>query len=126
MIRATFRTVVIALLPCSAIAGQQECDPVRVERSWSQCAVCHSVAEGDDTKFGPNLHGVLGRMSGSLQGYVFSTAMTQSRLKWAPRTIDQFLTDPQSVVPGNGMPYGPVSDRGTRAAIICKLASSNN
>ncbi|PTT96603.1 cytochrome c class I [Pseudomonas sp. HMWF031] len=124
--KATFRTVVIALLPCSAIASQQNCDPVQVERSWSQCSICHSVTKRDDTKFGPNLHGVLGRMSGSLLGYVFSTAMTQSRLKWTPGTIDLFLTDPQTLVPGNDMPYGPVSDPGTRAAIICKLANSNN
>lgn len=123
---AASRAVVFALISCSAIADQQECDPMRVSQGWNQCAVCHSVMEGDNSAFGPNLHGVLGRISGSLVGYAFSEAMVKSRLTWTQSAMDVFLSAPQSLVPGNAMPYGAVSDPAERAAIICKLANSNN
>lgn len=123
---AASRAVVITLISCNAIASQQECDPIRVSQSWSQCAVCHSVTAGDHSAFGPNLHGVLGRISGSLAGYAFSEAMVKSRLTWTQSAIGVFLSAPQSVVPGNAMPYGAVSDPAERAAIMCKLANSNN
>ena len=124
--RNRFASMLLTLISTSAMAGQRECDPVMSDQAWTQCAVCHSLKLGDSSQFGPNLHGVLGRRSGSLPGYVFSPALANSFFVWTASKLDVFLTGPQILVPGSRMPYRGLADAQVRDAIICKLANSTN
>ena len=59
------------------------------------CRTCHSVKEGDN-RLGPNLHGIIGRKSGSLKNYGYSESMAKSDLVWDKPTLDRFIADPES------------------------------
>lgn len=87
-------------------------DAARGERVFQRCYACHSVEAGENKLPGPNLRGVLGRRAGSLPGFRYSPAMieagTRGGLVWTRQTLDQFLADPERVVPGTemGLPAG--------------------
>lgn len=87
----------------------------------NHCRTCHSLDEGDN-RLGPSLHGVLGRQAGTLEGYTFTRSMTQSGVTWDAESLDAFITNPDSVVPGHGMrPYAGISDPEVREKIIAAL-----
>ncbi|MEZ5831871.1 MAG: cytochrome c [Dongiaceae bacterium] len=71
------------------------------------CGTCH-VADADaGPRQGPNLFGVVGRKAGSLSGFSYSPAFVagDSGLVWDEGTLDRWISDPQSVIPGAVMPY---------------------
>jgi cytochrome c len=43
------------------------------------CRTCHTLKEGDN-RLGPNLHNIMGRKSGSVPGYGYSSAMKDADL----------------------------------------------
>ena len=70
----------------------------------SQCTGCHALEPGRH-RAGPSLHGLFGRMAGSLDGYDFSPAMVEAEIEWTPATLDEFLADPGGMVPGTRMVF---------------------
>ena len=86
------------------------------------CRTCHMVKEGDNRQ-GPNLHKIVGRKAGSLPGYAFSSALKGADFVWDEEKLDQFIANPDHVVPGNSMkPYGGLSSSDDRKKIITYLA----
>ena len=85
------------------------------ERAFAECAACHSVDGSPGV--GPTLKGIVGRASASVPGFAYSGAFRRARLQWTP-ALDKYVADPQSVVPGNVMPYAGMSDPAQRAALI--------
>lgn len=90
------------------------------------CRTCHSV-KADDNRLGPHLHGVIGRKAGTVEGFSYSPAMTQSGVIWDAATLDKFIAAPDAVVNGNNMkPFAGLNDAGKRKAIIDYLTSAAN
>ena len=88
------------------------------------CRTCHMVKESDN-RLGPNLHKIVGRKAGSLQGYGFSSAMKEAGFVWDEEKLDRFIANPDEVVPGNSMkPYGGLSSSDDRKKIIAYLAQA--
>ncbi len=87
------------------------------------CAVCHSFARGEPNKIGPNLFGVIGKMSGAAPGYMYSPAMTNAKLTWDNANLNAFLAGPQKKVPGTKMGFPGFSDPSEQADVIAYLAS---
>jgi cytochrome c len=81
------------------------------------CAVCHTVEAGKN-KIGPSLFGVVGRKSGSIDGFKYSEAMKKADLTWSNDTLDKYLTDPKTFVPGNRMTYAGLKKEADRKAVI--------
>jgi len=78
------------------------------QRLFDRCLPCHTVAEGAPHSLGPNLFGVVDRMAGTAEGYVYSPAMANAGITWTPENLARFLKDlngssPDSFVPGNRM-----------------------
>lgn len=89
------------------------------------CRTCHMVKEGDN-RLGPNLHKIVGRKAGSLPDYAFSSAMKQAGFVWDEEKLDQFIANPDNVVPGHNMkPYGGLSSTDDRKKIISFLSQQN-
>ncbi|HWE76175.1 MAG TPA: c-type cytochrome [Stellaceae bacterium] len=88
----------------------------------NNCAVCHSTDPGTN-KLGPSLAGVVGRKSGSLGDYSYSPAMAKLGATWDNATLDKYLTDPQTMVPGTKMIFPGVKDANDRKALIDYLAT---
>jgi cytochrome c len=82
-----------------------------------RCSGCHSL---DKDKEGPRLHGVYGRVAGSVPGFEYSDALKASHLTWDADTLDRWLTDPEQFVHGNDMAFRLVK-ADERAAIIAFL-----
>src|SRR5580658_5902307 len=72
-------------------------------------------------KIGPSLFGVIGRHAGSAPGFDYSEAMKVAPVTWTDETLDRYLADPKSVVPGNKMPYQGVKNDERRKEIIAYL-----
>jgi cytochrome c len=84
----------------------------------NNCRTCHSWKK-DDNRLGPSLHGVVGRESGTEEGFKYSAAMKEANITWDEGTLDKFITNPDSVVPNNNMkPFTGISDAKVRKDII--------
>lgn len=109
-----------------ALAGLSA-GPVRAADNGEQlfrryCSVCHSTEPGQN-KVGPSLAGVVGRQSGTEAGFNYSEGMQSAHLTWDEATLDKYLTDPKTTVPGNKMLFQGVKNPDERHAIIDYLKS---
>lgn len=83
--------------PVGSLADKQHGEVV-----FRACAGCHHE-RADAT--GPDLHGVVGRKAGALDGFRYSNAMKRANLVWTVENLRAYLRDPQAVVKGNRMPF---------------------
>lgn len=88
---------------------------------FTECAACHST---DGTNgVGPSLKDVVGRNSASVPGFAYSNAMKRAKLQWTAAQLDKYIASPQTVVPGNTMPYAGMMDATRRAALVAYLST---
>ncbi|MFO1297526.1 MAG: c-type cytochrome [Rubrivivax sp.] len=85
----------------------------------ARCGACHSV-QAD--RIGPRHAGVFGRKAGSLSGFDYSPALRASSVVWNEKTLEQWLGDPESLIPGQRMGY-QIGDAALRADIVAYLAT---
>lgn len=110
-----------------AAAGDTAIDLAALgEDAFQTCNGCHVIEAGAPSTAGPNLHGAVGRVAGSLDGYPYSDAMLASDVTWDDASLDQFLADPAGYLPGTDMVAGAVRDDEARAAIIAYLTSNSS
>ena len=95
-------------------------DAARGEQKFGDCAACHTVENGVNN-VGPSLHGVFGRKAGDVADYRYSAALKRSGITWTARSLDEFIADPQKLVPANRMPYAGMPDAADRADLIAYL-----
>jgi cytochrome c len=81
------------------------------------CAACHTVEAGKN-KIGPSLAGVVGRKAGSAQGFKYSDPMTKSGVTWTEESLDKYIADPKSFIPGNKMAFTGIKKEDERHAVI--------
>jgi cytochrome c len=103
-----------ALDPAAAKDGQAQFAKI--------CGNCHADAPGK-TKVGPSLFGVVGRESGSLEGFTYSSAMKNAHITWTPDTLDRYVESPKVIVPGTRMGYTGMKQSNDRHALIAYLNS---
>ncbi len=76
-------------------------DPDLGARAYrTSCAGCHSI---ERNRIGPRHAGVVGRRAATQPGYTYSSALQESRIRWTPRQLDRWLTNPRDLVPGTRM-----------------------
>ncbi|MDN2700813.1 MULTISPECIES: c-type cytochrome [unclassified Janthinobacterium] len=68
----------------------------------SMCISCHSI---DYNGVGPAHKGVFGRKAGSVADYNYSPAVKASAIVWGEKTLDQWLSGPEKLIPGQKMGY---------------------
>jgi cytochrome c len=91
-----------------------------MQQAFELCAGCHTVKAGGIHRYGPNLHGVIGRRAGSLPDYGYSQAMRRADIVWSAQTLDTFLQSPTHLVPGTRM-YNAFPSAERRALVIAYL-----
>ena len=86
------------------------------------CRECHAFDKGDN-RIGPTLYGVVGRKAGTVPGFGYSESLKDSGITWNEKNLDQWITNPNSVVPGNNMGaiFSGLPDAKERAKIIAFL-----
>jgi cytochrome c len=95
-------------------------DAARGEARFQDCAACHKLEAGANN-VGPSLHDIFGRKAGVVADFRYSPAMKRSGITWTPETLDQFIADPQAMVPANRMPYAGMANSNDRADLIVYL-----
>ena len=106
--------------PPPALAGMG--DPERGRLLFRACIACHSLGPGEH-RLGPSLAGVFGRKAGAAEGFrYYSPALRSSNVFWNELTLDAWIADPRSLVPGSGTGFAGLSDAQARADLIAYLA----
>ena len=116
------RGIVLLALFVGAIAGRaQAADPAAGQAVFkAQCGICHSPLQGKNL-VGPSLFGIIGRKSGTVEGFHYSAANRNAEITWNAAILDKYLTAPRAVVPGTIMTYAGLKDDAKRADVIAYL-----
>jgi cytochrome c2 len=110
----------VAAFVVASAAPARAADPEKGKAVFEQCAACHSL-DGSGDYDGPSLKGVIGRKAGSLDDYRYSAAMKRSDVTWNAATLDKYITDPQTFIPGNRMAFAGIADQAERDDLIAFL-----
>ncbi|HML29758.1 MAG TPA: c-type cytochrome [Hyphomicrobium sp.] len=131
LLRSFHSTVVVAALAASvglvgttaAVVAQGSDDDPELAFN-GHCRECHAFDKGDN-RIGPTLYGVVGRKAGSVAGFSYSESLKDSGITWTEQNLDQWITNPNKLVPGNNMGaiFSGLSDAKERAKIIAFLKS---
>jgi len=83
--------------------GLMEADALRGKDIFERrCTGCHAMEQDRE---GPRLRGVFGRTSGTVAGFDYSPALKKAQVVWNENTLEQWLADPDALVPGNNMEF---------------------
>ncbi|MES1195472.1 MAG: c-type cytochrome [Steroidobacter sp.] len=92
-------------------------DAGRGKMLYQACEACHSINDND---IGPRHRGVVGRLAGSVNDYVYSDALRKSGITWDETALNRWLSDPSAMVPGTKM-FFKIDNAQNRADIIAFL-----
>jgi cytochrome c len=117
-------TIFAALSVAVLVAGPARAqDAAAGEKVFAKCKICH-VADKDQNKVGPSLHGVIGRTAGTHPGFKYSPAMIEagkSGIVWDEATLTKYLHDPKAMVKGTKMAFPGLKDDKDIANVIAYL-----
>jgi cytochrome c len=106
------------LLPTLSAQAQ---DAAAGEKAFTACKACHAFGKNG---VGPNLTGVVGRKSASVEGYNYSTALKESGITWDEANLKEWLIGPAAnKVKGTKMVYQGLKDDKKVADVIAYLAT---
>lgn len=86
-----------------------------------RCGECHALAPTQDKKLGPSLIGLIGRTSGTLEGYSYSESMKAAGIVWSEETLKVYLANPRKVVPGTKMNFNGLKRDNELADVVAYL-----
>ena len=109
-----------AAAPAAVTLASLKGDATKGEQVFGQCKTCH-VAEKGVNRVGPSLWGVVGRHSGSIEGFKYSAANKNSGLTWTEDQLFTYLEAPQKTIPGTYMAFAGLKNPQDRADVIAYL-----
>jgi cytochrome c len=109
-----------ALLLASFGAAEAQ-DAAAGEKVFTVCKACHQVGPNAKNAVGPELNGVIGRHSGSVESYNYSPANKNSGLTWDEATFRDYIKNPRAKVPGTKMVYAGLKDEQKISDLIAYL-----
>lgn len=101
-------------------------DPAAETQFKKSCGTCHVAVADAPPRQGPSLFRVVGQPAGAVAGFRYSPAFLAGKdgVVWDEATLDRWIADPQSVIPGAIMPYKQ-ADAAKRRLIIDYLKSAH-
>ncbi len=114
---ATLAAGFMLLASQSALA---EGDAAKGKKLFGRCKACHTVVPGKH-KVGPSLYGVVGRTSGTAEGFKkYTPQIKEAAIVWTEEALDEFLPNPQKLIPKTKMRF-KVKKEQDRADLIAYL-----
>lgn len=86
-----------------------------------RCVECHSITDAAEQKIGPSLKGLIGRTSGTLEGFAYSDAVKAAAIVWSEETLTTYLVAPRKMVPGTKMNFNGLKRPGEVEDIVAYL-----
>ena len=103
------------------VGARSDGNPERDQRIFGACAACHSL-QPDQNMTGPSLADLWNRKAGSVANFNrYSSALQSSNIVWNDKTLDEWINDPQHVVPDNQMAFAGIKDARERADLLAFL-----
>jgi cytochrome c len=110
----------LAVASCLLASGTKAAPP-RGQRVFAACAACHSL-QPDKNMTGPSLANLWNRKAGRLPSFSrYSPALESSDIVWNDETLDEWIKDPQHLIPGNEMTFAGIKDAQARADLLAFL-----
>lgn len=116
----TLPVLIFAVLLAGASQPVMAADATRGQEIYRKCVSCHTIEANGRNRAGPRLHGLFGRVAGSVGDYRYSEALKGSGIIWTEQTLDAYLKDSEAFVPGTKM-YGGLSQDEDREDLIAYL-----
>jgi cytochrome c len=121
--RSSFAAVLALVFAWSGAAYAQG-DPGRGEVVFHQCAICHAVGPNAPVRLGPPLNGVVGRGWAMWPHFKYSSGLVAGRKAgrtWDDATLDQWLMDPQKMIPGTNMYFAGLPKKQQQDDVVAYL-----
>jgi cytochrome c len=124
-----FVRCLLVAAPLAAVgfaAAAQEGDAAAGEKVFRKCAACQSVDPSGKNKVGPDLYGVVGRTTGTVEGFKYSEVMTEAGAEghvWTEEELSKFLEKPKEMFPGTKMTFVGLKKPEDRANVIAYIKS---
>ena len=121
--KLAYVSFVAAAAWAGSIAGALAGDAAAGETVFNQkCKVCHKIGEGATNFVGPELNGLIGRKTGSVEGYTYSDANKDSGITWDEAKLNEYLKNPKAVIPGTKMIFAGLPKDSDRDNLIAYLS----
>ena len=93
-----------------SVSGAYAQDAEAGQKSFNKCRPCHQVGETAKNIVGPVLNGLIGRKSGTVEGYNYSDANKNSGLTWDEATFADYIKKPAAKIPGTKMVFAGIAN----------------
>jgi cytochrome c len=102
----SMKTVLGAVAVLAAMTGAASAqDAAAGEKVFAKCKACHQIGETAKNAVGPVLNGLMGRKTGSIEGFNYSDANKESGLTWDEATFKEYIRNPKAKIPGTKMVF---------------------
>lgn len=96
-------------------------DMDRGKRTFLRCRSCHTLAEGERNKVGPNLYDLFGNEARIREDFRYSQAMQDVDFVWNPDKLNEWLIRPKDFLPGTIMNFNGLPKEADRINLIAYL-----
>ncbi|MCK8465280.1 cytochrome C [Aliiroseovarius sp. S1339] len=101
------KTILSSAAMILALSGTAfaEGDVAKGEKDFKKCKACHAIIDADGEalfkggKTGPNLHGILGRTAGTVEGFKYGDSIIaagEAGLVWTEELLMEYIKDPKA------------------------------
>src|ERR1700753_2476365 len=115
---AALAVIAASILVTPALAAG---DPVQGKAVFARCAVCHNVEKDGGNGVGPNLFGISGRKSASVDGFSYSGPMKAANIVWNDDNLSKWISGPAKMIPGTKMAFGGIAQKSQIADVVAYL-----
>lgn len=91
------------------------------EDVFKKCRACHDIGPDAKNKVGPVLNGLIGRKSGTVEGFAYSDANKNAAVTWTEETFLKYIEDPRAFMPGNKMAFAGLKDEQDRKDVLAYI-----
>jgi cytochrome c len=110
--------IAVGMLSSQAFAAG---DPVKGKAVFGRCAVCHNVEKDGGNGVGPNLFGIAGRKSATVDGFNYSGPMKAANIVWNDDNLTKWTAGPAKMIPGTKMAFGGIAQKTQIADVVAYL-----